>query len=154
MNLILLFQDYPWINMKALLKTLTIRECKRQMNIVQNRQMKSVHPYLCFPFFFTSPCKAEDYPSAGLWACKTHPWCSTPCNDVKSCPGWLMPSPDLPWPHPILKKTCWMWRSWMISHTCARQTGIGDSIPHGSMADNQSHPLSWSCTLNSFWGGC
>lgn len=36
--------------------------CKRQMKIVQNRQMKSVHSYLCFPFFFHFSLKGGGFP--------------------------------------------------------------------------------------------
>ena len=32
------------------MKTRNKEICKRQLKIVQNRQMKSVHPYILFPF--------------------------------------------------------------------------------------------------------
>lgn len=134
---------------------LLVTTCKRQLKIVQNRQTKSVHPYLCFPFSFHFSLFSGGLPFLrSLSLCMTHPWCSALCSDAVSCPGWLMPWPGHPWPHPTHRRTCLRWILLSTFHTCTRQAGTGDSTLRDSAADNQSHRWSSADIWCIFWVMC
>lgn len=60
-----------------------------------------------------------------------------------------MPSPNLPWPHPIRWMIYLRWRTSMISHIFWRQIERWDYFLHDSIGDNRSHPLSYENILNN-----